>query len=264
MTPPVRWSFELEIKTEKQADGIVEALDEQERKILLDALNKKMWIKEEITENKENNYENLLNKPNMTAKDKANMEKSIKFLVDRKMDTSENLEKLETINYGSNYIEIAWLKFSREKFVPEVKFNDTPNASGVFESNEKGIYKTIYNGNPEYFLTIDQYIQQAKKQWKTAIEDDHMRKALEALPWEFSDNNRYNWGNILWNILDLSMSGCVHSDGELWNEDKCGYLSSASPVHELCTRAFKFNEDGGGLYDDYDRSHARPCLSLLK
>ena len=148
--------------------------------------------------------------------------------------------------------------------MPEVKFNDTPNASGVFESNEKGIYKTIYNGNPEYFLTIDQYIQQAKKQWKTAIEDDHMRKALEALPWEFSDNNRYNWGNILWNILDLSMSGCVHSDGELWNEDKCGYLSSASPVHELCTRAFKFNEDGGGLYDDYDRSHARPCLSLLK
>lgn len=43
----------------------------------------------------------------MTAKDKANMEKSIKFLVDKKMDTSENLKKLEAINYGSNYIEIA-------------------------------------------------------------------------------------------------------------------------------------------------------------
>ena len=53
MTTPVRWSFEVEIKTEKQADSIVDALDEQERKRLLDALNKKMWIKEEKKESKE-------------------------------------------------------------------------------------------------------------------------------------------------------------------------------------------------------------------
>ncbi|HBB04416.1 TPA: hypothetical protein DCZ39_06050 [Patescibacteria group bacterium] len=51
-------------------------------------------------------HENLLNKPNMTPTDKANMEKSIKFLIDKKMDTEENLKKLEAINYGSNYIEI--------------------------------------------------------------------------------------------------------------------------------------------------------------
>jgi hypothetical protein len=43
----------------------------------------------------------------MTAKDKVNMGKSIKFLVDKKMDTSENLKKLEAINYGLNYIEIG-------------------------------------------------------------------------------------------------------------------------------------------------------------
>jgi len=44
MVPPIKWSFEdVEIKTEKQADSIVDALDEQERKKLLDALNKKMW-----------------------------------------------------------------------------------------------------------------------------------------------------------------------------------------------------------------------------
>jgi hypothetical protein len=100
----------------------------------------------------------------MTEKDKANMEKSIKFLIDKKMNTEENFKKLEAINYGSNYIEIGGVKFSREKFVPEVKFNDKPNSYNVFESNEKGIYKTIYNGNPEYFLTTDQYIQQAEKQ----------------------------------------------------------------------------------------------------
>ncbi|MEI6773923.1 MAG: hypothetical protein WCL18_03810 [bacterium] len=59
-----------------------------------------------IPEKKESNHEHLLNKPNMTAKDKANMQKSIDFLVDNKIATSENLKKLEAINYGSNYIEI--------------------------------------------------------------------------------------------------------------------------------------------------------------
>ena len=53
MVPPIKWSFEVEIKTEKQADSIVDALDEQERKKLLDALNKKMWTKEEKKESKE-------------------------------------------------------------------------------------------------------------------------------------------------------------------------------------------------------------------
>ena len=238
----------------------------QKQELIQDLLNYKKVTetKTEHIKKKESNHENLLNKPNMTVKDRLNMEKSIIFLIDRKMDSSENLKKLEAINYGSNYIEIAWLKFSREKFVPEVKFNDTPNASGVFESNEKWIYKTIYNGNPEYFLTTDQYIQQAKKQWKTAIEADHMRKALEALPWEFSDNNRYDWGNILWNILDLSMSGYVNSDGKLWNEDRAGYLSSASPVTKDLPRAFKFDEDEGLLNNSYSRHNARPCLSLIK
>jgi len=53
MVPPIKWSFEVEIKTEKQAYSIVDALDEQERKKLLDALNKKMWTKEEKKESKE-------------------------------------------------------------------------------------------------------------------------------------------------------------------------------------------------------------------
>lgn len=53
MTPPVRWSFEVEIKTDKQADSIVENLDEQERKRLFDALNKKIWMKGSKSESKE-------------------------------------------------------------------------------------------------------------------------------------------------------------------------------------------------------------------
>ena len=58
MVPPIKWSFEVEINTDKQADSIVENLNEQERKRLLDALNKKMWIKEEKKEKKET-VENL-------------------------------------------------------------------------------------------------------------------------------------------------------------------------------------------------------------
>jgi hypothetical protein len=182
------------------------------------------------------------------------------------MDTSENLKKLEAINYGSNFIEIAWLKFSREKLVPDVKFNDKPNIYGLFESNEKWIYKTItiYNGNPEYFLTIDQYIQQTEKQWKIGIEGDHMRKALQALPWEFSDSYRYAWANILWNILDLSMSGDVTYDGMLLNKDTFGSLSPVSRVHKKFARVYHFKEDKGGLIYDHEGNFARPCLFLLK
>jgi len=241
-------------------------------KIKWDKLTKEefQWAKEqfygrsESTEKKEHNYEHLLNKPGMTPEDNANMEKSIKFLVDNQKDTSENIKKLEAVKYGSNYREIAGLKFSREKVVPQVKFNDKPNKHGVFECKEKGIYKTIYNGKDEYHLTTDQYIDQTKKQWMTAIEDSHLRQALRALPWDFKDNDWYVWGNILWNILDLSMSGYVSSGGGLWDKDGCGSLSSASPVAKDSTRAFVFNEDRGGLDLYYGRNGARPCLSLIK
>ena len=53
MTPPNNRSFEWEIKTEQQADSIVEELNEEERKMLLDALNKQMWTKKDMKETKE-------------------------------------------------------------------------------------------------------------------------------------------------------------------------------------------------------------------
>ena len=47
MVPPLKRSFEFEITTAQQADSIVEALNEQERQKLLDALNKKMRTNKE-------------------------------------------------------------------------------------------------------------------------------------------------------------------------------------------------------------------------
>ncbi len=71
----------------------------------------------------------------MTPKDKANMEKSIKFLVDKKMDTSENLKKLEAINYGSNYIEIGGVKRARENLKAE------PNNKDIFKHGDEVYFK---------------------------------------------------------------------------------------------------------------------------
>jgi hypothetical protein len=42
----------------------------------------------------------------MTEKDQANMKKSIKYLIDKKMNTEKDFKKLEAINYETNYIEI--------------------------------------------------------------------------------------------------------------------------------------------------------------
>lgn len=124
----------------------------------------------------------------MTPTDKENMEKSIKYLVNKKQDTPENLKKLEAIKYGVNFIEIGGVRFSREKLIPQVKFKSEPNRSNVFGSDKKGIFKTNYNGKDEYYLTTDAYIQESKKQGKKAIKDDHMRKALESLPGKFQDD----------------------------------------------------------------------------
>ncbi len=64
-------------------------------------------IKGLLTEKSTTKYEQyLLNKPNMTVDDKANIEKIIESLKEKKMLTDKNFKKLETINYDSNYIEI--------------------------------------------------------------------------------------------------------------------------------------------------------------
>jgi len=248
MVPPITWSFEVVIKTEKQAESLVENLTIDEQEKLLNALNKKIWVKQEITEKKNLNYEHLLNKPNMTAKDKANMEKSINFLVDKKMDTSENLKKLETINYGSNYIEIWWVKRARENLKAE------PNKKNIFKHGNECYFK---------FDTLNKQNELLAKQWMEIPWKDIFAKALEALPWNFSEENWYVWGNILWNILDLSMSGCCSSDGALIIEGRYGYVRSSSERGSNPAWNFGFDE-GGGVLGRHDRDIAFAVRPVLK
>lgn len=237
MTPPVRWSSEdMEITTEQQADSIVENLNEQERKKLLDALNKKMWTQQETTGKKElinhEHFEHLLNKPNMTAKDKENMEKSIKFLIDKKMDTSENIKKLEAINYASNHIEIWGVKRARENLKTE------PNEKNIFKHGDE-VYFTFNALKEQNKLLADQGMEIP---WKA-----NFTKALKALPWEFSESNRYAGANILWNILNLSMSGWCNSDGTLISKGKFGCVWSSSEGSSVRARAFNFDGGKGDL-----------------
>jgi hypothetical protein len=160
------------------------------------------------------------------------MEKSIKFLVDKKMDTSANLKKLEAINYWSNFIEIGWVKRARENLKAE------PNNKNIFKHDD------------EIYFTFDALKEQNNLLANKGMEIpwwDNFVDALSALPWNFSENNNesYAGANILWNILDLSMSGWCYSDGRLFDKGKYGFVWSSSEYNSDFARNFRFDEDGG-------------------
>lgn len=176
--------------------------------------------------------ENLFNRLGMTEEDNVNMTKSIEFLVDKKMDTSENLKKLRTINYGSNYIEIWWVKRARENLKAE------PDGKDIFKHGDEIYFK---------FNTWKKQNKSLAKQGMEIPWKDNFTRALQALPWDFSQANWYTGANILWTILNLSMSGWCYSGGELFDEGEYGYTRSSSERGGSYAWEFKFDKDGGGL-----------------
>jgi hypothetical protein len=72
---------------------------------------------------------------------------------------------LNNIEYGPDYIEIWGVKFSREKLIPQVKFNENMNENRVFKSDKNWVFKVIYtdNGNEEYYFTEDAYADEVNK-----------------------------------------------------------------------------------------------------
>jgi hypothetical protein len=74
--------------------------------------------------------------------------------------------------------------------------------------------------------------------------------ALKALPWNFLEREWYEWGNILWNILDLSKSGwcdstsggiCLRGGVHIWS-------STEGDGHDA--RSFRVLEGEGKLSRD--------------
>ena len=94
MTPPIKWSFEVEINTKQQADNIVDQLDEQERKKLLDALNKKMWTKEskEKTEKLPELADKNFRVENTKGRKEVTDPNGVKVLENKEWDVREYLE----------------------------------------------------------------------------------------------------------------------------------------------------------------------------
>ena len=193
--------------------------------------------------------EHLLNKPNMTAKDKKWMQKSIDYLVERKMDTSENLQKLNAIVYTQESIEIWGVKRARKDISAK------PNGKNIFQHN-----------NVTYFKRSEEMIKEqndllAKQNMEIPL-DSAYEVSMRALPGEYSKTNWYEWWNILALITDMSMDGYCNSDGKLDFRGRFGYRWSASPDDDDA-RFFKFNKDRGELIRGY-RNYALPVRPVLK
>jgi hypothetical protein len=163
------------------------------------------------------------------------------------MDTSENLKKLEAINYGLNYIEIGWVKRARENLKAE------PNNKNIFKHGDEIYFK--------FDALKEQNNLLANKGMEIPWKDNFV-KALEALPGDYSQSNWYAWANILWTILDLSMSGWCSSVGGLFDRGRYGYVWSSSESSSSDARFFSFSEDKGRLLRSYRLSAlaVRPVL----
>ena len=249
MTNSNEWLGKLEINDSKQAESLVAQLNEEQKALLVDALNKKTCVKQATKEKKEGSYENVIDKINPTAKDKINMEKSIKFLIDNKMNTEENLKKLEAINYGPNYIEIWWIKRARENLKAE------PNGKDIFQH-----WDEIYFG----FHQMVEQMNLLNEKWMDLPDKKQFIKTLKALPWERWEHgpDEYVWGNILWIILDLPKSGSQYRN-KLFDQGVSGYIWSTSGPRLGRAWIYEFNEDKGGLAEN-DMWEEYPIRPILK
>ncbi len=238
MTPPIE---EINVTPENAKDLTDEEID-------IVVAEKQRRISANFNDSKESTKKNLLNKPNMTAKDKEGMQKSIDYLIEKKMDTSENLKKLDAIVYTAESIEVGGVKRARKDITAK------PNGKNIFQHN-----------NVTYFQRSESMIKEQNdllaKQWMEIPLDSAYEKSMRALPGEYS--NRYEWWNILSFITDMSMDGVWDSDGTLDDEGRFGYRWSASPKDGHNARTFGF--DGGkGWLNRNDRDYALPVRPVLK
>ena len=193
----------------------------------------------------------LLNKTNMTAKDKEWMQKAIKCLVSKNMDNPENRKKLFAINYAKNYIEIWGVKRARKDITA------IPNGKNIFQHNNV----TYFKRSEEMIKELNKLL--AKENMEIPL-DSAYRKTMKALP-EGKDKLGcwYEWWNILALITDMQMDGFCSSDGKFDLKNTHGYRCSASPKDVMTARKFGFSSDEGRLFP-YNRDYANPVRPVLK
>jgi hypothetical protein len=248
--------------TPEGKDFLMNSINKSIRKQLRIALINIEQIKQKetlkIKENKIKEDTYLLEKPNMTDKDKKIMEEIIKYLKKNNMKTASNIRKLETIIYGENYIEIWWIKFSRQKLIswekPQNTYNPVEIKNGAFRHHNY------------CFFTAKAYKEEIIAQWKTPIEYHHIKQALKTLPWKYKENDRYAWWNIL---LDL-----LFQDGRparwikewkqvgLWAKIRSLCILPLSDTKIYRYDHFNYNIDEWRLIE-WDREEASPWLYII-
>jgi len=200
------------------------------------------------TESRNNDrYKKLLNKPMMTSRDKDTMKKTIQFLIDHNMHTSENLWKLEQIYYHWDFIQIGWVKRTRENLKAE------PNEKNIFKDED----------TDDIYFKFDALKKQNKLLAKTGMKipwKNDFIESLQALPWDFQENDNYLWGNILWILLDLPMSGCLPSPyiDTIYKDES--YIRFFSESSDKDVWYFNFNENGCTIYHDEREMYRTACL----
>ena len=180
----------------------------------------------------------LLNKPNMTEKDKTNMRKVIELLKSKKIFTQENFKKLEAINYGIDHIEIWGTKRTRKNMKAE------PDGKGIFKYENEVYFK---------YRTLATQNKLLETKWMTIPTKNDFIKSFSTLPWynpEWVLSAQSNI-NILWTILNLSMSGSYNGYGKLSlkDEDNAPFreIWSITPAtNKWPNRAYKYREENVG------------------
>ena len=199
---------------------------------------------------KEKIKERLLNKPNMTAKDKEWMQKVIDYLVETKMDTLEDFDKLDAIAYTQEYIEIWGVKRARKDISAE------PDGKNIFQ-----------HGNVTYFKRSEEMIKEQNKilaqQGMEIPLDSDYEKSLKALPGKYSsltNGSHYIWWFILAFITDMSFSDFYAI--KLYNMySNCRW--SASSIKENLAIWYYFDHDEGMIRSLYT-NFAIPIRPVFK
>lgn len=206
--------------------------------------------KKDIQEVLEISKESLLNKPNMTEKDKEWMQKSINYLVERNMYNLDNVEKLNSIVYTKDYVEIGSIKWVRQDISSE------PNNKTIFQENNI----TFFNRNNEEIKKQDSILH---KQWMCIPSYDDYQKSLQSLPGVFSGTSMYDWWNIIAFILNMWNEGSFIEGNStfIWNSFRWALSSwwNYDYPSELIT-----NNDRGGILTGSDKTDAYPIRPIFK
>lgn len=202
MVPPLKWSFEFEITTAQQADSIVENLNEQERKKLFDALNKKMWTNKEKKESKEAELATMSEEYGETVEKKSEKKESKETLT-KSLEFEEDTFKIDS----KGWKEEEWEVYNQQPI--KVKVNATWDVVEYLEWPAKW---------EQIFITYDAFIREvmkAKNCSKEEAEQKYLMTVDEVLEkMKDKPNNSDEYKKFFNKEVKEHLAGCWGREGK--------------------------------------------------